>query len=407
MFAQDAAGRSGNRGKIRSASRRRALLVAATAGLALLAGTPTAFAAAGVSPLREVQAKKRAALQQPAAQSHFEIKARTTAESRSGVRRLRIGDFQYLSDSDRDYAGYDLGAGSWDTFAAIVASALADEFLIQATAANIPVDAIDVIFTSTPDTPEVAKTRKVSYPRNLAYVAHIDSPATDAQLEQLRQTVERVSPVLSIVRDSQQIGHGPVKLTASPALRDPDLPPGLRDFLVEKRQAILRRQARREAAAKAPVRPGAQAAGLRAHAHVEPNTGIRNTRTGTGNYQIVHDSRAGQLGYGLAPTVEEHQIGVLGTCLTHIFEIEAAKRQVMLDSLELRTEATLSPRVDGGAANPPRFRNISYSVHIESPAPAPVIEELRTAVEGSCPIYNLLKDSQPIDGRVVRGRYAG
>jgi hypothetical protein len=36
-----------------------------------------------------------------------------------------------------------------------------------------------------------------------------------------------------------------------------------------------------------------------------------------------------------------------------------------------------------------------------------VIEELRTAVEGSCPIYNLLKDSQPIDGRVVRGRYAG
>ncbi len=385
---------------------RRPALIAATAALALaLAGAGHA-AASGGSPLRTTLEQKRTALAQPAAQAEQTIETRTTAESRSGVRRLRIGDYQYLSDSDRGYAGYDLGAGSWDTFAAIVASAIANEYAIQAAVQKIPVDGIDVVFTSTPDSPEVAKTRKVSYPRNLAYVAYIDSPASEAQLEALRQTVERVSPVLDIIRESKPLGHGSIDLSASPAQLSDDLPPGLRAFLVEKRQAILRRQAR---AAEAAKNRGAQprtGGGLRAHAKVEPETGLRNTRTGTGNYQIVHDGR-GALGHGIAPSAEDHQVGVLGTCLTHIFEIEAAKAQVPLDKLEVRTRATLSPRVAGGAANPPRFHDIAYSVHIESPAPAAQIEALRNAVEGSCPIYNLLKDGQPIDGRVVRGPYPG
>ena len=177
---------------------------------------------------------------------------------------------------------------------------------------------------------------------------------------------------------------------------------------MEKRQAILGRQQRRtEAQAKPATAAAATQGGLRAHAQVEPNTGVRNTRTGTKNFQIVHDGGRLLPGYGLAPSAEEHQVGVLGTCLTHIFEIEAAKAQVVLDELEVRTQATLTPRVGGGAANPPRFQDISYSVHIASPAPRAEIEALRAAVEGACPIYNLLKDSQEIDGRVVRGRYPG
>lgn len=381
--------------------------IARAAVVALAFGFALAPAVAQDSPLKDVLAKKSLVLKQ-AGDKPVLIQTRTTAESRSGVRRLRIGDYQYLSDSDRGFAGYDLGAGSWDTFAAIAASAVADEYLIQAAAAGIPVNAIDVIFTSRPDSPDVAKTRKVSYPRNLAYVAYIDSPATDAQLEELRKTVERVSPVLDIIRTSKPLAHGELHLTASPAVRDPNLPPGLRDFLVEKRQAVLGQQKRR---AEAQARPQTAAAttggGLRAHAQIEPNTGVRNTRTGTKNFQIVHDGGKAVPGFGLAPSAEEHQVGVLGTCLTHIFEIEAAKAQVPLDSLEVRTQATLTPRIAGGAANPPRFQDISYSVHIESPAPRADIEKLRNAVEGSCPIYNLLKDSQEIEGSVVRGRYTG
>ena len=41
------------------------------------------------------------------------------------------------------------------------------------------------------------------------------------------------------------------------------------------------------------------------------------------------------------------------------------------------------------------------------PEPAARIQELRESVENSCPIYNLLKDSQGIESRVVRGPYSG
>lgn len=366
--------------------------------MGMLAVVPTSVSASGgqdAPTLEQVLARRRAA--QVAPDAGQVIETRVTAESRSGVRRLRIGDFQYLSDSDRSYAGYDLGAGSWDTFAAVVASALADEFATQAARRKLAVRSIDVVLTSRPDTPEVARTRRVSYPRNLAWTAYIDTDASPAAVEALCGDVERASPVLAAIRDPQAIGHGPVALTASAVQPAADAPPGLRDFLVEKRQAIARLA---EAAAAGTAPPPV---GLRAHARVEPLSGLRSTRTGKGNYHILHDSRTDRGGSGLAPTVEEHLVGVLATCMTHIFEIEAAKRGIVLDGLELRTRAVLPPRGDGAGAA--RFSDIAYDVRIASPEPAARIDGLRDAVEGSCPIYNLLHDPQPVAGQVVRGRF--
>lgn len=380
--------------------RKRFLRTAAlAAGITGLLASAAAFADPSLQP----QLKRRSALieqqaKTPATQPEL-LQARVTAESRSGVRRLRIRDFQYLSDSGRDFGGYNLGAGSWDTEVAVLASAIADEFAIQAAAQKLPVDHIAVEFTSYPDDPATEKARKVAYPRNLTYVAYIDSPATDAQLATLRQSVEKTSPILNLISGGYPIPHGEIILKPSPATRDADLPPGLRDFLVEKRGAILRRDKR---AATNPPKPYA----LRAVSTVEPATGIRTTRTGEGNFQIVHDSRKEIGGYGLAPTVEEHQVGVLGTCLTHIFEIQAATKQVVLDSLEVRVEGKLTPRIGSGATQPPRYQDLKYTVHIESPATAAEIDGLRQAVEATCPVYNLLKDGQAVKGSVVRGRYS-
>lgn len=379
-------------------SRRRSWLVGASLVLALGAGAPLATAQTGQkTPLREHLVKKRAALQKAGTRTAQQtLTARVTAESRSGVRRLRIRDYQYLSDSGRDFGGYNLGAGSWDTEVGVLASAVADAFVTQAAQRNIPIDAIDVVFTSRPDAPSVEKERKVAYPRNLAYVAYIDSPASAAQLEALRKAVDETSPVLALVKEAQPIEHGKVFYTQSPAARDPNLPPGLRDFLVEKRAAILRK------AEAAKAGKTSDPYSLRAHARVEPATGIRATRTGEGNFLLLHDSASDLLGYGIAPTVEEHQLGVLGTCLTHIFEIQAATRQVVLDSLEVRVEGKLVPAT---ATAPARYRDVQYSVHIESPASREDIDGLRTAVEATCPVYNLLKDPQTVQGSVVKGRY--
>ncbi len=72
------------------------------------------------------------------------------------------------------------------------------------------------------------------------------------------------------------------------------------------------------------------------------------------------------------------------TCLTHIYEIEASKRQVKLDSLELEVEGTLTTRL-GNTDHPPVYKDIAYSVHIGSPETKETIEALQKAVEAICP----------------------
>ncbi|HTV00859.1 MAG TPA: OsmC family protein, partial [Luteitalea sp.] len=342
-------------------------------------------------PLADYLTRLKRSLTDPArAGQDTRLEARVTAESRSGVRRLRVRNFQVLSDSDRNLAGYSLGAGSWDTEVGVLASAVAQEFVVQAALADVPLDSVDVVFTSRQDA-EPRPAGKVAYPRNLQYEARLSSPASDEVLEQLRQRVQRESPVLSLVAEAQSIDHGRVVYTQSPAQPAAGSPPGLRDFLVEKRAALQKRAAARDG--------GGASAPLQAHARVEGGTGLRHVRIGETGYQVFHDAPREAGGFDLGPTTEEHQLGVMGTCLTHIFEIQAAQRQVVLDHLEVRVEGTLTPR---RADRPSRLEGVRYSVHISSPAPASEIDALRQAVEAVCPIYNLLKDPQPITGRIVR-----
>lgn len=356
------------------------------------------------SPLRTYLAAKREAIQAQSAKpgTPTAIHAKVTAESRSGVRRLRIGptgEFQYISDSGRNYAGYNLGAGSWDSLVGTLASSVADEYVVQAAVQGVPLDGLDVVFTSIPE----RKSETLAYPNNLSYVAYIDSPATDAQLQALKRAVHENSSAIDLVTRPQQVSHAEVEYHHSAAERDPKLPPGLRDFITEeKRPAVLARQVKPGAKAK-PAEPET----LVARAHVEQRTGLRRVFLGKDGYhQQLHDSAPGLLGYGLAPTVEEHLLGVTGTCLTHIFEVQAASRNVLLDSLELTVDGQVSPRFGSNVRSPARYSDIRYKVRIESPASEQEIDALRQSVEATCPLYNLVKDEQKLEGSIVRGAYA-
>lgn len=390
---------------VRSVAPAKVIGATALSALLLLAA-PLAFSAEGTaSPLRDYLTAKHAAIQTQQAQPGVPtaIHAKVTAESRSGVRRLRIGEtgeFQYISDSGRSYAGYNLGAGSWDSLVGTLASAVADEYVVQAAAQGLPLDGLDVVFTSIPE----RKSETLAYPNNLSYVAYIDSPATEAQLQTLKRAVHENSSAIDLVTQPHQVSHADVDYIQSPATRDPKLPPGLRDFITEeKRPAVLARQVKPADGKKKPSEPET----LVARAHVEPRTGLRRVYLGKDGYhQQLHDSAPGLLGYGLAPTVEEHLLGVTGTCLTHIFEVQAASRNVLLDSLELTVDGQLSPRFGSNVTSPARFSDIHYKVRIESPASAQEIDALRQSVEATCPLYNLVKDEQKLEGRIVRGAYA-
>jgi len=357
------------------------------------------------SPLRTYLAAKREAIQAQSAKpgTPTAIHAKVTAESRSGVRRLRIGptgEFQYISDSGRNYAGYNLGAGSWDSLVGTLASSVADEYIVQAAVQGVPLDGLDVVFTSIPE----RKSETLAYPNNLSYVAYIDSPATDAQLQALKRAVHENSSAIDLVTRPQQVSHAEVEYHHSAAERDPKLPPGLRDFITEeKRPAVLARQVKPGAGKAKPAEPET----LVARAHVEPRTGLRRVFLGKDGYhQQLHDSAPGLLGYGLAPTVEAHLLGVTGTCLTHIFEVQAASRNVLLDSLELTVDGQVSPRFGSNVRSPARYSDIRYKVRIESPASEQEIDALRQSVEATCPLYNLVKDEQKLEGSIVRGAYA-
>jgi uncharacterized OsmC-like protein len=173
----------------------------------------------------------------------------------------------------------------------------------------------------------------------------------------------------------------------------------LRDYLSQKRDAWLIRQAEVDTGTAGPVTP-------KAHVTAEGRSGVRRIRIR--DHQILSDSDAGFAGYDLGPTSPELQLGVLGSCLTHIFLIQAAAREVPLDSIEVEVSATLDPRAGRpGFEDVPVYpHDISYIVHIGSPADDETIGELYAAVERACPVLNLLRNPQEITGSVVRAELA-
>lgn len=168
----------------------------------------------------------------------------------------------------------------------------------------------------------------------------------------------------------------------------------LNEYLGQKRAALLARRAK-ASEGNAEVTP------LKAHVKAEGRSGVRRIRIR--DYQIISDSPYDFAGYGLGPGSPELQLGVLGSCLTHIFLIQAADKQVPLDSLEVEVTGQFDSRANTpGNENIPVYpHNISYTVHITSPATDEVLADLHEAVERVCPILNLLLNPQTINGTLV------
>ena len=167
----------------------------------------------------------------------------------------------------------------------------------------------------------------------------------------------------------------------------------LNDYLAEKREAVLARNAAIEAGTAQPLQ-------LKAHVRAEGRSGVRRLRIR--DHQVISDSPPDFAGYNLGPSSPELQLGVLGTCVTHIFLIQAAQRQVPLQSLEVEVTGIIDPRggSPGHESTPIWPHEIRYTVHIDSPASRADIDALFEAVERSCPILNLLRNPQAIKAEV-------
>jgi uncharacterized OsmC-like protein len=174
----------------------------------------------------------------------------------------------------------------------------------------------------------------------------------------------------------------------------------LREYLAQKRQALLARRERARGNGAGPLT-------LSAKVRAEGRSGIRRIRIR--DFQILSDSGPDFAGYDLGPGSPELQLGVLGSCLTHTFLIQAAERGVPLDELEVELSGQVDPRAgQPGYEDVPVYpHNISYTVHVRSSASAEEIAHLHAAVERVCPILNLLVNPQEIAGSAVHAAPQG
>lgn len=169
----------------------------------------------------------------------------------------------------------------------------------------------------------------------------------------------------------------------------------LREFLVQKREALLERQAAVDRGEiEYPHR-------LAATATAAGRSGVRRIRIR--DFQILSDSGPELAGYSFGPGSPEIQLGVLGSCLTHVFEIQAALAEIPLDALSVDVTGEVDHRAGkpGFEHIPVYPHNIRYVVNIESPASEASLRELHEVVERVCPIFNLLKHPQEIQGELA------
>lgn len=169
----------------------------------------------------------------------------------------------------------------------------------------------------------------------------------------------------------------------------------LNEYLTQKRTAWL---AKKNAARNDPA--SFKATQLKAQVRALGRSGVREIRIR--DFQVISDSPPDFAGYNLGPASPELQLGVLGSCLTHITLIQAAERGIDIDSIEVEVTGEQHPLAQQpGFENIPIFpHNIRYTLDIVSREPAETIRALHEAVEAVCPIFNLLKQPQTIDGEL-------
>ncbi|MFD0589459.1 OsmC family protein [Paenibacillus sp. GCM10027627] len=172
----------------------------------------------------------------------------------------------------------------------------------------------------------------------------------------------------------------------------------LNEYLQDKKEAL---DARNERFAEESVVVSQQ---LKAGVRVAGRSGVREIRIR--DFQVISDSGPDFAGHQLGPGSPELQLGVLGSCLSHITLIQAASRGVPLDAVEAEVTGDFHPL--GGKPGyehiPVYLYNISYTLRIESSATAEQLAELHDAVEVACPILNLLQQPQQVSGTLVHVR---
>ncbi|WP_029528130.1 OsmC family protein [Polaromonas glacialis] len=146
-----------------------------------------------------------------------QLNAQVSVEGRSGIRRVRIRDFQIVTDAPKDFAGYNLGPSAPELLLGSLGSCLVHTLMIQAAWLDIAIDAAEVIVTGDFS----GRTGHPAFPEfsagipNIRYRLQVDSTGTDDQLTKLHKAVEQFCPILNVLHQPQPIQGNVERVSAT------------------------------------------------------------------------------------------------------------------------------------------------------------------------------------------------
>jgi uncharacterized OsmC-like protein len=132
------------------------------------------------------------------------LTAQVTAEGGSGIRRVRIRDFQIITDAGPAMAGYDLGPRSPEVLLGALGSCISHTVLIQAAVDGIPIDSLVIDVSA--DIDSLAGNTDVRTPlKNIAFEIQVESSAGPEVFTRINELLPEICPVLNVIARPQTV----------------------------------------------------------------------------------------------------------------------------------------------------------------------------------------------------------
>ncbi len=155
------------------------------------------------------QAMRAAAAAKPDAEDWHEVVSATcVADDATGVRKLRMRDWQLIGDSGPDFGGWGLGPSSPELLCGVISTCLTHTYLIAAAWLEIPVDRVEVSVTSANNDAHLLEivSDDPPVPFNLEARISLDANvATPEQLATLHAYAAERCPLSNLIREPNMI----------------------------------------------------------------------------------------------------------------------------------------------------------------------------------------------------------
>jgi uncharacterized OsmC-like protein len=135
------------------------------------------------------------------------VEAVCVSDDESGVRKLRIRDWEFVSDSGPAFGGGSAGPSSPEMLCGVVSTCLTHMYLIGAAHLDVPVDRVEVRVTAQNNDARLLglTTSDPALPFGLRAVVKLEAPeATPAQLSRLHRYAEDC-PLTALIRNSNPV----------------------------------------------------------------------------------------------------------------------------------------------------------------------------------------------------------